>query len=35
MQPSRDHGAGILSMIIDGAPDDVLAARFDTLLDLH
>ena len=32
---ARDHGAGILSMIIDGELDDVVAARFETLLDLH
>lgn len=30
-----NHGDGILSMIIEGEIDDVLAARFDTLLDLH
>jgi hypothetical protein len=32
---ARDHDAGILNMIIDGDVDDVLAARFETLLDLH
>ncbi|MFB9688850.1 hypothetical protein [Amycolatopsis plumensis] len=32
---ARDHDAGILSVIIDGEMDDVLAARLETLLDLH
>lgn len=31
---ARDDGAGILSVIIDGEVDAVLAARFETLLDL-
>jgi hypothetical protein len=32
---ARDHGAGILTVNINGKIDDVLAARFETLLDLH
>ncbi|GHG31934.1 MULTISPECIES: hypothetical protein [Amycolatopsis] len=32
---ARDRDAGILSVIIDGEMDDVLAARLETLLDLH
>lgn len=32
---ARDHDSGILSMVISGQIDEVLAARFDTLLDLH
>lgn len=30
-----DQGAGILSVIVSGEIDEVLAARFETLLDLH
>jgi hypothetical protein len=32
---ARDHGSGILSVIIDGEMDDVLAARYETLMDVH
>jgi hypothetical protein len=32
---ASNRGDGILSMMIDGEIDDVLAARFETLLDLH
>ncbi|EOD70589.1 hypothetical protein H480_00300 [Amycolatopsis vancoresmycina DSM 44592] len=32
---ARDHDGGIFSMIIDGEIDEVLAARIETLLDLH
>jgi hypothetical protein len=32
---ARDHEGGILSMTISGDVDAVLAARFETLLDLH
>ena len=32
---ARDHDGGTLSMIIGGELDTVLAARFETLLDLH
>ncbi|GAA4547645.1 hypothetical protein [Amycolatopsis samaneae] len=32
---AREQGAGLLSMYITGDFDSVLAARFETLLDLH
>lgn len=32
---ARDHDGGTLSMLISGELDTVLAARFETLLDLH
>ncbi|MCX2950607.1 hypothetical protein [Lentzea sp. NEAU-D7] len=32
---ARDHEGGILSVTISGGVDAVLAARFETLLDLH
>lgn len=35
LRMALNHGDGILSVIIDDEFDDVLAARFDTLLDLH